>query len=286
MADELTTTAFKIPNRDALAKNSGKVFKLMVIAAFGLAAYIYLLPFLLGIVWGTVELVVGLGVAGILLYILSQPKLWRAINYFSQFIAEKLLSLAIEMNPWQVMTNQLDKAEEDREAMHKQAIALMGQQNKIKDEMATYNQQMKDSYRQVGIAKQALAQASSEKEKTDISRQLTIQDNRYTSAKEYIDGVKPTLDGIDKTVDFLGRAYDQSGDVIQIYRDKIKVMKARYDAITTGSLAMAKAQAAFEGRPQLNADSLKAMDYLRTDMGNKLGAMKESLKDCIYYHGW
>jgi hypothetical protein len=278
MAEELTTTAFKIPNREGLAKTSGGIFKLALIGAAGLAAYIWLLPFLLTIVWGSVELVAGLAILGILGWFFSKPKVWRAINYFTQFAAEKLLSIAIEMNPWAVMNNQLDKAEEDREDMHKKAIALMGQQAKIKDEMADYNNQMRSSQKQVDIVKKAIATETNPDKLRELNRQWKIQSSTYVAAKDYIDSVQPTLNGINKTVDFLGNAYDESGDVIQIYRNKIKVEKAKWDAITTGSAAMASAQLAFEGRPQLNEDSLKAMNFIRTDMGNKLGAMKESLK--------
>ena len=59
----------------------------------------YVLPWLVKVTWSLVNLVIGGVVCGLLLMIVTNRKFWRAMKYFSEFIANCSIGLAIELNP-------------------------------------------------------------------------------------------------------------------------------------------------------------------------------------------
>ena len=97
---------------------------------------VYVLPFLIAVTWNLVNLVIGGAILGFLLMIVTNKKFWRALNYFSQFIAEWLLNLAITTDPFMIMQNQVDVARKDRESLKVNADKLRGQQSKLTNDIA------------------------------------------------------------------------------------------------------------------------------------------------------
>lgn len=281
MGTDITTTTFKLPNRDALAKTSGGIFKLAIIGVIGFAAYVYLLPFLINIAIGSIEFFISAAVAMFLLWILTKPKFWRALNYYSQWIAEKLLNMAIEMNPFQILTNQVEQAEKDREDIKKQADILRGQQSKLQNDVDTNDKLMKQSAQEIQIIQERAQdpKVRSDSDKMDnLNLEMETSTNNYNNAKDYIESVKPILDSIDKLVTFADKAYRKSGNALANAKSTIRIQKAKYDAVTTGSRAMSKAEAAFTGRADLNQDAEKALEFLRKDIGNKIGSIKGAIQ--------
>ena len=64
--------------------------------AYGFLTYV--LPWLVTVTWSLVNLIIGGVVMGFLLMIVSSRKFWRALKYFSAFIANYSIGLAIELN--------------------------------------------------------------------------------------------------------------------------------------------------------------------------------------------
>jgi len=62
----------------------------------------FVLPWLVTVTWNLVNLVIGGVVLGFLLMIVSSKKFWRTLKYFSEFIANYTIGLAIELNPVRV----------------------------------------------------------------------------------------------------------------------------------------------------------------------------------------
>src|ERR1044072_5883165 len=97
MANEIAKPNFELPKGDA-KKTWGTIMAILILGGLALLFYMFVLPFLVSIVWGTVQLIIGIAVAIVLLMILTNPKFWRGIRYFSEAIAQGLLGWAIEMN--------------------------------------------------------------------------------------------------------------------------------------------------------------------------------------------
>src|SRR5207253_8151786 len=87
MANEIITPTFELPKGDP-KKTWGTIMTFVILGGLALLFYIYVLPFLLSVVWGTVQLIIGIAVAIVLLMILTNAKFWRGIRYFSEAVAQ------------------------------------------------------------------------------------------------------------------------------------------------------------------------------------------------------
>lgn len=267
-------TNFSLPKWDA-KKISGSFVTLAVLGGLGLIAYIYLLPFLLSLVWNTVQLAVGIIVGGFLLMTLLNPKFWRAMRYLSEAIAQYTLGFAIELNPFNILYLQVEEAEKDRQELYEQTELLKAQQSKLSTQLQERDNSMKIAARSIEIVKAKL-----QKTPTDEESQLQLEKvtSTFTNAKEFIDSVKPIANDIDKLVLFGDKAYRKSGIALEIAKDSITTKKATYDAVTTGANAMRKAMKAFAGNTDLNNDADKALEVLRNDVAKKIGVIKSAIQ--------
>jgi hypothetical protein len=274
MANELIKTNFSLPSWDA--KKISRVFMACVILG-GLAFlfYVYILPFLLKVVWGTVQLVIGAVVAFFLLMILTNKKFWRGLGYFAEAIAQWTLGFAIEMNPWNILYSQVEHSEKDRAELYKQGEKLKAQDSKLTSQLDDNDKLMRQSEAEIKICKARLA-----KTPNDLDAQLALETSstNFNNAKDFIDGVKPVSNDIKKLVDFADKAYRKSGVALQNAKSTITIQKAKYDAVTTASVAMNKALRAFTGNTDLNNDADQALEKLRKDVAEKIGGIKSAIQ--------
>src|SRR3954463_6175889 len=166
MANELIKSNFELPTNDP-KKIWGNIMTVVILGGLALLFYIYVLPFLLSVVWGTVQLVIGIAVAIVLLMILTNPKFWRGIRYFSEAIAQGTLGWAIEMNPWNILNLQVEEAEKDREQLR-----VHGE--KLKAQEASLGMQLKESEKNLRQAQEEvkICQARLQKNPDDFDTQL------------------------------------------------------------------------------------------------------------------
>lgn len=271
--DSVTTSNFKLPTWDAKKKSSAFI-GLLLLGAVGFFLYTKILPWLLGIVWGTVELVVGgIGLA-FLLGIVTSKKFWRGMHYLTQGIARYTLGIIIELNPFEILREQLEAADKDRESLKVQGDKLRAQQQSLSMQVEDNDKIMRQSASEIKTAQAILL-----KTPDNFQTQLDLQTSstNFTNSKEFIDQVKPLLNDISKLADFTDKAYRKSGVEIANAKSTLKIKKAQFDAVTTGSAAMASAMKAFFGRPELNADAEQALDVLRNDIAKKIGGIKSAI---------
>lgn len=278
MEQDSTVTPFKILNRDVLAKNSSRVFKLAVLGIAGFAAYIYLLPFLISIAIGSLEFFIAAGAALFLGYIFTQKKFWRAINYYSQWIAEKLLGFAIEMNRWQILYNQIDERAKALEAVRVQNTILRGEQVTASKEVADSDKSMQLAYEEIKILKQKIASSKNQDEVDDLTLQLETATTNFTNAQGTIDDIKPTLNGLNTMVSTTDKIYRKGTNTISNLRSTVKSLKTRFDITSSGSKAMEAARIALSGNPSTQEEANKAYDSITKQIGVQLGVITQGIQ--------
>src|ERR1700760_856177 len=69
----------------------------------------YVLPWLVGVTWNLINLIIGGVVCGFLLLTVSHRKFWRALKYLSEFIVNYSIGLAIELIPCNILKTKIDK---------------------------------------------------------------------------------------------------------------------------------------------------------------------------------
>jgi len=270
---QIINSNFSLPKWDS-KKISTVIIALALLGGVGFLFYTYILPWLLTIVWGTVQLIVAAVVAVFLLGIVTNSKFWRGMNYLCEGIARWTLGLVIEMNPFNILYLQVENAEKEREQLKVQGDKLKAQEQSLITQVDENNKTMQQSAAEIKILKERLA---ANPNNFDSQLQLQTSSTNFANAKEFIDQVKPLLNDITKLVDFTDKAYKKSGVELLNAKNTIKIRKATYDAVTTGSMAMKKAMGAFFGKTNLNNDADKALEVLRNDVAQKIGTIKSAI---------
>ena len=262
---------FKLPDPK---KTSGSILGFGLIAAVGLAAYYYLLPFLLTIVWGTAELIAGIGISSVLLYIITNKKFWKRGKMILDALGSILFGWFIEMNPFTILQMQLDKSEDDRQELFKQAGKLKAQESKLKEQLERENEIMRLSAKKMEICRKSIKENPMDEQ---LTFDLESASTDYINSKDFIDKVSPIASDISRLVTFADKAYRKSGYALQNAKSTLTKQRATYEAVTAGQNAMTKALRAFTGDPEMNRASEIALAKLKTDIADKIG----TIKNCI-----
>ncbi|HEV7736952.1 MAG TPA: hypothetical protein VGO47_06215, partial [Chlamydiales bacterium] len=187
---------FKLPDPK---KGSGRILGIGLLAGVGLLTYSYLLPFLLSVVWGTVELAVGIAVSAFLLWILLSKKFWVRSKMILEAIGEMIFSGFVQMNPFTILTMSLDKAESEREDLMEQNKLLQGQESKLYQQLKEQQQLMKEAAAEVDICRSKLRGNPGDE---DAALQLETSTTNFNNSKDFIDTVAPIHADIQKLVTF------------------------------------------------------------------------------------
>jgi len=266
------------PGNMDLKKGAGNFFTLLMLGAIGFAAYVYLLPFLLTVVWGTVELIVGMAVLGVL--IMAAPKLIRALKYLGIFLGQAILGWVIELNPFNILEYKLNLSQKDADKLQEWNKKLLGKQSEITDKINEADRKLK-----IALNKRDLAKAVLAKNPDDSNAQNTMIDvsSEISSLKEYIEGMKPTQNDLTKIINITERGYKSANLAIRSSKRDLSMKRDLYETVTTAYNAIGQAWKALFGDKDVNEDAEKAIEYLRKDIGNKTGKIKNGIKVTSQY---
>lgn len=266
---EATLIDTKTPNWWSEPKNVATA--VVGVALAGVATYgfaVYLLPFLLALVWNTMNLVIGGVILTFLLFLVTNKKFWRALKYLSEFIASYTLGLAIELNPFNILQAKIDQGYKDRNTLFKQGAKLKGKQSELVDKLKDKEKELRLNAQKVKIIQQ----------ETPGSRQVDLYANNVIRSQEYIDNVTPIVGDLNKLVKFADMAYETSGIMLEDAKLDLEAKKDLYYSVTTGLSAVGSAMRAFKGDDGLNQDAEKAMAILKQRIGEKIGNIKSAIE--------
>jgi len=233
--------------------------------AYGFLTYV--LPWLVTVTWNLVNLIIGGVVMGFLLMIVSSRKFWRALKYFSAFIANYSIGLAIELNPFNILQAKIDQGYKDRETLFRQSGRLKGKQSELMEKLGEKEKEL-----QLNIKKVKILQAENAN-----SRQIDLYANNVVRCREYIDNVTPIVGDLNKLVSFADAAYEESGIMLEDAKLDLEAKKDLYYSVTTGLSAVTSAMKAFKGDDELNQDAEKALAILKVNIGEKIGHIKSAI---------
>jgi hypothetical protein len=227
----------------------------------------YVLPWLVTVTWNLVNLVIGGVVCGFLLLTVSNRKFWRALKYFSEFIANYSIGLAIELNPFAILQAKIDQGYKDRDTLYKQGARLKGKQSELMDKLSEKEKEL-----QLNIQKVKILQSQG-----GSDRQVNLYTNNVMRCREYIDNVTPIVGDLNKLTQFADAAYEESGIMLEDAKLDLEAKKDLYYSVTTGLSAVTSAMKAFKGDDDLNRDAEKALALLKAQIGEKIGHIKSAI---------
>ena len=227
----------------------------------------FVLPWLITVTWNLINLIIGGVILGFLLMIFTNKKFWRGLKYFSEFIANYTIGIAIELNPFNILQAKIDQGYQDRNTLYKQGVRLKGKQSELMEKLKEKEKEL-----QLNIQKVKILQA--EKGST---RQVDLYDNNVLGCREYIDNVTPIVGDLNKLVKFADMAYEESGIMLEDAKLDLEAKKDLYHSVTTGLSAVSSAMKAFRGDDDLNRDAEKALAILKEQIGEKIGHIKSAI---------
>lgn len=236
-------------------------------AGLGYAFATYILPWLVSVTWNLINLIIGGVILGFLLLLFTNKKFWRALKYFSEFIANYTIGLAIELNPFAILQAKIDQGYEDRNTLFKQTGRLKGKQSELMDKLSEKEKEL-----QLNIQKVKILQSENKN-----NRQIDLYANNVIRCKEYIDNVTPIVGDLNKLVSFADAAYEESGIMLEDAKLDLEAKKDLYYSVTTGLSAVSSAMKAFKGDDALNQDAEKALAILKVRIGEKIGHIKSAI---------
>jgi len=240
---------------------------LAVLAGLTYGIFTYVLPWLVKVTWNLVNLVIGGVVCGFLLMTVTNRKFWRALKYFSEFIANYSIGLAIELNPFNILQAKIDQGYKDRDTLYKQSARLKGKQSELVDKVGDKEKEM-----QLNIQKVKILQSEG-----GAHRQVNLYTNNVMRCREYIDNVTPIVSDLNKLILFADAAYEESGVMLEDAKLDLEAKKDLYYSVTTGLSAVTSAMRAFKGDDELNKDAEKALALLKVRIGEKIGHIKSAI---------
>jgi hypothetical protein len=233
----------------------------------GYAFLTYVLPWLVTVTWNLVNLVIGGTILGFLLMIVSNGKFWRALKYFSEFIANYTIGIAIELNPFNILQAKIDQGYADRDTLYKQAAKLKGKQSELVSKLQEKEKELKLNAQKVKILQS----------EEPNSKQIDLYANNVLRCQEYIDNVSPIVGDLNKLIKFADMAYEESGIMLEDAKLDLEAKKDLYYSVTTGLSAVSSAMRVFKGDDGLNQDAEKALAILKQRIGEKIGHIKSAI---------
>lgn len=240
------------------------------LSLFGGLAYGFLtfvLPWLVTVTWNLVNLIIGGVILGFLLMIVTNKKFWRALKYFSEFIANYTIGIAIELNPFNILEAKIDQGYKDRNTLYQQGAKLKGKQSELMDKLSEKEKELKLNVQKVKILQS----------ENGNKRQMDLYANNVLRCREYIDNVTPIVGDLNKLTRFADMAYEESGIMLEDAKLDLEAKKDLYYSVTTGLSAVSSAMKAFKGDDDLNRDAEKALAILKVKIGEKIGHIKSAI---------
>jgi hypothetical protein len=197
---------------------------LAVLAGLTYGIFTYVLPWLVKVTWNLVNLVIGGVVCGFLLMTVTNRKFWRALKYFSEFIANYSIGLAIELNPFNILQAKIDQGYKDRDTLYKQSARLKGKQSELVEKVSEKEKEL-----QLNIQKVKILQSEG-----GAHRQVNLYTNNVMRCREYIDNVTPIVSDLNKLILFADAAYEESGVMLEDAKLDLEAKKDLYYSVTTG----------------------------------------------------
>ncbi|HEX6180942.1 MAG TPA: hypothetical protein VFZ47_06820 [Chitinophagaceae bacterium] len=238
-----------------------------LLAGLGYGFVTFVLPWLIAVTWSLVNLIIGGVVLGFLLMVFTNKKFWRALRYFSEFIANYTIGIAIELNPFNILEAKIDQGYKDRNTLYQQGSRLKGKQSELMDKLAEKDKELKLNVQKVKILQSENANP----------RQIDLYANNVVRCREYIDNVSPIVGDLNKLIKFADMAYEESGMMLEDAKLDLEAKKDLYHSVTTGLSAVSSAMKAFKGDDELNRDAEKALSILKEKIGEKIGHIKSAI---------
>lgn len=243
----------------------GKFGTIVGVGLLGAVAY-FVIPILAAIAWSTVSLLVAAGTAWVLFMALSNRKLRLSVFYLYEILMKKLVGVVIELDPFIIAENYIKDMLTQRDDLYKQTRLVGGQLEKINIKVEEKNKSISDAQRKL--------QAAADNK---MAGQISLLTRQIGRDQEYIKNLTPIRANLEKINTYLMSIWKNSEFVIADAQAELENRKDLYNTVTAGNRAMKSALSIFKGDPEKKLLVDQSMEFLKDDIANKLGEMRQAM---------
>ncbi len=214
-----------------------------------------------------IGIVISIVVLLAIVYMAVDPKARAVVGYMYKSIMRKITSIFITIDPIGILKNYISDLQDNLKKMGKQIGSLRGQMRKLKNLIATNQDEIKQN---LLIAKKAREQGNNQALALNTRKAARLQE----SNKKY--AVLHKRMGILHKV--LTKMYSNSEILLEDTKDQVKVKEIEYKAIKTSHSAMKGAMSIISGDKDKREMFDQAMEHIADDVANKVGEMEQFME--------
>ena len=245
---------------------TGAVFIMGILGVLGYGLFKFSGPILAFLTKG-IGMAVGLGVLGLVLYMILDPKTRNLFSYMYQSVMRKITSIFVTIDPIGILKNYISDLESNLKKMGKQIGGLKGQMRNLKMIVENNN---KDIENNLALARKA-KQMNNEK-------QMILSTRKAARLKESNGNYTALHSKLKVLYRVLTKMYSNSEILLEDTKDQVRVKEQERKAIRASHSAMKSAMSIIKGDPDKRAMFDQAMEGIAEDVSNKIGEMERFME--------
>jgi phage shock protein A len=278
----MSTSAFSLPS-DYKEKslwqrpegNAAKLLAVLIAAGLGFAAYVFILPFLLSVVWGTIQLVIGVAVLGVVGWAVFNPTIRNIVKDIFQSLARAAAWTYTTVNPIGILQNNLDNMKKTFAQLRDNIGRFAGSQNKLRVKIQADED---DFVKFMNIKKECETKASQEQD--PIKRQgYILKANGNTQKANVLQVAIKQLKGLDKQTDDMLKAFRRWGQVVEVQIDttsyQVDFLKDQREMVLQTQANLSLGKRLLHGDPEELKLVNMSIEYLADEAARTMGEVAE-----------
>jgi len=238
---------------------TGKLFLILFLIAVGYAFFKFL-PLILVLLQNTIYAMVLLGIIGIILFLLLDPRFRNLLSYGYKMVMRFITGLIIQLDPIAIIEGYIQDLKKKRESMDQQIGNLRGQMVNLQNEMNDNTKNINNNLKLASVAK--------ERGKTDAT---IINARKAGRLKDSNISINELYTKMEKLYRILAKMFEASNMLIEDIEDEVKVKKRERKAILAGYSAFNSARKILKGDSDKQDIFNQAMEFIKEDLGAKVG---------------
>lgn len=225
------------------------------------------LEFLIGLFQSTLYLALLLGILGVIVYMILDPKMRNLIWYMYKSVMRAVTGMFVQIDPIGILKSYVEDLEDNLGKMRKQIGILRGQMRKIQGLMEKNKKDINNNLQ--------LAAAARDKGK---DQQMVLSSRKAARLKESNQKYQALYNKMEVMYRILNKMHQNSEILLEDTRDQVKLKEQERKAIRASHSAMKSAMSVISGDPDKRAMFDMAMENITEDVANKVGEMERFME--------
>jgi frataxin-like iron-binding protein CyaY len=250
-------------------KPEGKTGMLVAaaIVGVGLIGLYKILPWLIALAANTLHLMLLLGAIGVVLFLITNPKVRATASILFQLIMKKLTSCIVKTDPLAILGLKVSEMEENLEKVGESLTKLSQTRSNLDREIAKNASNIETSMKQAAFA-----------QKQNATEQIYLKTRAAGRLQKSNMTLKELFTKVDTMHRILTKIYKNSAVVIADTKDEIYVSAKEYEVYKAASSAMKSAMSIINGNKDKRAIYEEAYEVLSSEISNKSGELQQMLE--------